>query len=76
LTRVRSAVHGDQRRRRLPLGTLPLAVVMAVDLAVIVWLAVRPDRRGRGPAVRNDEAQVSAAVLSQTDTPASLPRPS
>jgi len=41
VTRVRAAIHGDQRRRRLPPGTLPLAAVVAVDLAVIVWLAVR-----------------------------------
>ena len=41
MTRVRAAIHGDQRRRRLPPGTLPLAAVVAVDLAVIVWLAVR-----------------------------------
>lgn len=41
MTRVRAAVHGDQRRRRLPPGTLPLAAVVAVDLAVIICLAVR-----------------------------------
>lgn len=41
MTRVRAAMPGDRRRHRLPPGTLPLAAVVTVDLAVIVWLAIR-----------------------------------